>query len=203
MRKAGEDSNSVTSDRLGNHNAAGTGNGVRSGFSHTPKPAMCGESADGAVVESLFEMGAGTWSKSGCIRAAAAANNDREAAIDWCLAHPDEVASGGSAEARELQVEEICPHDSLLYVVVAPRSIDLRQDTGFNQQFILKRLLLQPHCHVFTRGFQHRNHDYWVCPNSTWVTFLGNDEARHHWNGIEEATLDTLADSFRLERQPQ
>ena len=135
------------------------------------------------------------------MRAAVASNNNIQIAIDWCMEHRDEIVPPAAARAPSssdgVQVDE----DSLLYVVVAPRSIDLKYDIGFKTEFILRKLHLQPHRHVFTRGFQHRNHEYWVCPNSTWVTFLGNESAKRRLNGIETAMLDKLVDSFRLERQ--
>ena len=172
------------------------GDGGGGGFSYTPaQQALWAASADEAVVQSLFEMGAGAWSKVGCMRAAVAASNDVQVAIDWCMEHTAEIAPVAAEDTAARD------DDVLLYVVVAPRSIDLKQDIGFNPAFILGKLHLDPHHHVFTRGFQHRNHEYWVCPNSTWVTFLGNQAAKVRWNGIEQGALEKLADSFRLERQ--
>ena len=180
-----------------------TGNCDGSGFSYTAEQqALWEENADATVVQTLFDMGAGAWSRVGCMRAAVASSNDIQLAIDWCMEHKDEiapfVAAGATCVTEEVAGRE---DDALLYVVVAPRSVDLKQDVGFNPEFILRKLHLDPHRHVFTRGFQHRNHEYWVCPNSTWVTFLGNQSAKRRWNGIEKSALDQLADSFRLERQ--
>jgi hypothetical protein len=191
------------------------GNRDRGGFSYTAEQqALWMESADATVVQTLFDMGAGAWSRVGCMRAAVASSNDIQLAIDWCMEHKDEIAplagrtslgrrEAGLVAGSTCVTDEVVGRedDALLYVVVAPRSVDLKQDVGFNQDFILRKLHLVPHRHVFTRGFQHRNHEYWVCPNSTWVTFLGNQSAKRRWNGIEKSALDQLTDSFRLERQ--
>ena len=45
-------------------------------------------------------------------------------------------------------------------------------------RFVLHCERLKPHDHVFTRGFRHRKAEMWVCPNDTWVTFLGNEPVR-------------------------
>eukprot|EP01043_Picozoa_sp_COSAG02_P039305 COSAG02_NODE_3094_length_7380_cov_2.503089_2_plen_196_part_00 len=181
---------------------AATRNCDAGGFSYTAEQqALWKESADATVVQTLFDMGAGAWSRVGCMRAAVASSNDVQLAIDWCMEHKDEIAPPVTAGATSGVDDMGCEDDALLYVVVAPRSVDLKQDVGFNPEFILRKLHLDPHRHVFTRGFQHRNHEYWVCPNSTWVTFLGNQSAKRRWNGIDQSALDQLADSFRLERQ--
>ena len=43
---------------------------------------------------------------------------------------------------------------------------------------MLRKVRLEPNQHCFTRGFQHRISKPWVCPNATWVTFLGNQQAK-------------------------
>ena len=43
---------------------------------------------------------------------------------------------------------------------------------------MLRKVRLVPNQHCFTRGFQHRISKPWVCPNATWVTFLGNQQAK-------------------------
>ena len=184
------------------HDTGGKGNCDAGGFSYTAEQqALWKESADDTVVQTLFDMGAGAWSRVGCMRAAVASSNDVQLAIDWCMEHKDEIAPPVAAAATCGADDMGREDDALLYVVVAPRSVDLKQDVGFNPEFILRKLHLDPHRHVFTRGFQHRNHEYWVCPNSTWVTFLGNQSAKRRWNGIDQSALDQLVDSFRLERQ--
>ena len=192
----GGSGSAVTAEGLDNPCSVLARNGGGGGFSYSPaQEALWSASADEAVVRTLLEMGAGAWSKVGCMRAAVAASNNVQVAIDWCMEHTDEIAPV-AAEGDATRDDDV-----LLYVVVAPRSIDFKQDVGFNPAFILRKLHLDPHRHCFTRGFQHRNHEYWVCPNSTWVTFLGNQAARVRWNGIEQDALERLADSFRLERQ--
>jgi hypothetical protein len=57
------------------------------------------------------------------------------------------------------------------------------------RRYILRQLTLQPHRHVFTRGFQHRNDLLWVCPNSTHISFLGNQAAAEKWRAQVQHTL--------------
>jgi hypothetical protein len=66
----------------------------------------------------------------------------------------------------------------LLFVVVAPRSVDAyHHDPTVRPESVLAKVKLEPHTHVFTKGFQHRNTDWWICPNPTWITFVRSTPA--------------------------
>lgn len=151
---------------------------------------------DPSVVGSLLEMGAGAWSREGCARAAAAASNQVEAAMEWCLAHPAAVAPAPHAPKNAQPAGEDQP---LLFIVVAPRSVDSKIDTSFDTRYILGKVVLQPFRHVFTRGFQHRKTALWICPNASTVTLLGNEAARQRWfeRGLSPEVARQLADAFR------
>ncbi len=45
---------------------------------------------DSHVVREVIEMGGGAWSENGATRAAIAAENNLEAAVEWCLAHQED-----------------------------------------------------------------------------------------------------------------
>ena len=47
--------------------------------------------ADPGVVQEVVEMGGGAWSENGATRAAIAAENNLEAAIEWCLSHAEDA----------------------------------------------------------------------------------------------------------------
>ena len=145
---------------------------------------------DPSVVASLLEMGAGAWSRQGCARAAAAAGNQVEAAMEWCLAHPAVLAPPQPAQPAD---------QPLLFIVVAPRSVDSKIDTSFDTRYVLGKVALQPFRHVFTRGFQHRKTALWICPNTSTVTLLGNEAARKRWfeRGLSPEVARQLADAFR------
>jgi hypothetical protein len=49
--------------------------------------------ADPGVVQEVVEMGGGAWSENGATRAAIAAENNLEAAIEWCLSMPRMLTS--------------------------------------------------------------------------------------------------------------
>lgn len=135
--------------------------------------ALWSEIADESVVQQLMEMGAGAWCRAGCMRACVATDNNMETALDWCMEHAEEIsAAKAPAAAAEVAIGDAAEDKALLYVVVAPRSVDFKQDRGFQQCWILKKVHLDPHRHVFTRGFQHRNTQLWVCVSPPSQSFL-------------------------------
>ena len=91
----------------------------------------------------VAEMGAGAWCRAGCIRACVASDNDAAAALDWCIEHADEIAAAPAAAPDASSAEASgggSDDQALLYVVIAPRSVEFNQDRGFQARFYLNLL---------------------------------------------------------------